>query len=121
MDTWLQVMPQIIARIHTRSPAVKRQIRELLLRIGAAHPQAYPNLIPWSTPLSSPGLPQSHALAYPNLMPWPTPILSPGLPQSHALAVALTLISNPMSDLSSNPCPNNTISNPGSNPSYSGP
>eukprot|EP00658_Telonema_sp_P-2_P072468 TRINITY_DN615_c0_g1_i2.p1 TRINITY_DN615_c0_g1~~TRINITY_DN615_c0_g1_i2.p1 ORF type:complete len:948 (-),score=153.17 TRINITY_DN615_c0_g1_i2:478-3321(-) len=40
VDTWLSVMPQIIARAHTRSETVRAQITELLSRIGAQHPQA---------------------------------------------------------------------------------
>eukprot|EP00656_Telonema_subtile_P051269 TRINITY_DN6855_c0_g1_i1.p1 TRINITY_DN6855_c0_g1~~TRINITY_DN6855_c0_g1_i1.p1 ORF type:complete len:1752 (-),score=590.30 TRINITY_DN6855_c0_g1_i1:111-5366(-) len=40
VDTWLSVMPQIIARAHTRSETVRDQICELLSRIGAQHPQA---------------------------------------------------------------------------------
>ena len=40
VDTWLSVMPQIIARAHTRSEKVRDQISDLLSRIGAQHPQA---------------------------------------------------------------------------------
>ena len=38
VDTWLQVIPQLIARIH--SPTVKDQIFQLLCRIGEKHQQA---------------------------------------------------------------------------------
>ena len=40
VDTWLQVIPQLIARIHTQSPSVKRLIHQLLADVGKAHPQA---------------------------------------------------------------------------------
>eukprot|EP01083_Nonionella_stella_P022317 61746_1 len=40
IDTWLVVIPQIIARIHTGQPQVRRLIHELLSKIGRAHPQA---------------------------------------------------------------------------------
>ena len=40
MDTWLQVIPQIVARIDIGKDNVRRQIRELLIRIGKAHPQS---------------------------------------------------------------------------------
>lgn len=40
IDTWLAVIPQIIARIHTSSPEVRRLIHSLLVRIGKHHPQA---------------------------------------------------------------------------------
>lgn len=39
-DTWLVVIPQIIARIHISAPQVRRQISTLLCRIGETHPQA---------------------------------------------------------------------------------
>lgn len=47
IDTWLVVIPQIIARIHTQVEPVKRLIRMLLVRIGRHHPQAlmYPLLV----------------------------------------------------------------------------
>lgn len=47
IDTWLAVIPQIIARIHTSSVAVRRLIHSLLVRIGRHHPQAlmYPLLV----------------------------------------------------------------------------
>jgi len=40
VDTWLSVIPQIIARIHTSQPAIRDLIHDLFHRIGAAHPQA---------------------------------------------------------------------------------
>jgi len=39
IDTWLQVLPQIIARIHTSVKPVRRLIHELLMKVGRAHPQ----------------------------------------------------------------------------------
>ncbi|KAF8309257.1 phosphatidylinositol 3-kinase [Clavulina sp. PMI_390] len=40
VDTWLEVVPQIIARIQTPSANVRRLINTLLIDIGKAHPQA---------------------------------------------------------------------------------
>ena len=40
IDNWLQVIPQIIARIHSPVAAVRRLIKELLCNVGKAHPQA---------------------------------------------------------------------------------
>ncbi|KAJ3290058.1 phosphatidylinositol kinase- protein kinase tor1 [Borealophlyctis nickersoniae] len=40
IDTWLQVIPQLIARIHTPSPHVRRLIHQLLSDVGKEHPQA---------------------------------------------------------------------------------
>ncbi|KAL6771425.1 TOR1 [Auxenochlorella protothecoides x Auxenochlorella symbiontica] len=47
IDTWLVVIPQVIARIHTNSYPVRRLIHSLLVRIGRFHPQAlmYPLLV----------------------------------------------------------------------------
>ncbi|KAH7427558.1 hypothetical protein KP509_10G049100 [Ceratopteris richardii] len=47
IDTWLVVLPQIIARIHSNIPAVRELIQSLLIRIGSGHPQAlmYPLLV----------------------------------------------------------------------------
>eukprot|EP01156_Anaeramoeba_ignava_P023638 Anaeramoba_ignava/c21679_g1_i1.p1 GENE.c21679_g1_i1~~c21679_g1_i1.p1 ORF type:complete len:2020 (+),score=411.29 c21679_g1_i1:2184-8243(+) len=47
IDIWLQVIPQIIARITTPSDLVKNLIRHLLNEIGKAHPQAlvYPLIV----------------------------------------------------------------------------
>ncbi len=39
-DTWLQVIPQLIARIHTPVHAVRKLLHELVDRIGKKHPQA---------------------------------------------------------------------------------
>ena len=40
IDTWLQVIPQILARIHSPSFAVRRLILQLLSAVGKKHPQA---------------------------------------------------------------------------------
>ncbi|CAN0459461.1 unnamed protein product, partial [Hapterophycus canaliculatus] len=39
VDTWLGVVPQLIARVHTVSPRITRLLRVLLVRIGRKHPQ----------------------------------------------------------------------------------
>jgi FKBP12-rapamycin complex-associated protein len=47
INTWLAVIPQIVARIHSNSPPVRRLIHRLLVRVGRQHPQAllYPLLV----------------------------------------------------------------------------
>jgi FKBP12-rapamycin complex-associated protein len=40
LDTWLQVLPQLIARIENLEPAVQATLHELLARLGRIHPQA---------------------------------------------------------------------------------
>ncbi|KAF8034900.1 hypothetical protein BT93_C1046 [Corymbia citriodora subsp. variegata] len=47
INTWLVVLPQIIARIHSNNRAVRELIQALLIRIGLSHPQAlmYPLLV----------------------------------------------------------------------------
>jgi FKBP12-rapamycin complex-associated protein len=40
IDTWLQVIPQIIARMDASNATVRTQINELLSRISKEHPQA---------------------------------------------------------------------------------
>ena len=40
VDTWLQVIPQIIARIHSPSEPVRNLVKELLRMVGVHHPQA---------------------------------------------------------------------------------
>lgn len=39
INTWLVVLPQIIARIHSNNRAVRELIQSLLVRIGQSHPQ----------------------------------------------------------------------------------
>ena len=47
IDTWLAVIPQIVARIHTHVIPVRNLIYQLLIRVGRQHPQAvlYPLLV----------------------------------------------------------------------------
>ncbi|RKP13354.1 hypothetical protein BJ684DRAFT_10183 [Piptocephalis cylindrospora] len=40
IDTWLQVIPQLIARIHAPSVTVRRGVNQLLSDVGRQHPQA---------------------------------------------------------------------------------
>uniref|UniRef100_A0A0W0G7G9 non-specific serine/threonine protein kinase n=1 Tax=Moniliophthora roreri TaxID=221103 RepID=A0A0W0G7G9_MONRR len=40
IDTWLHVIPQIIARIQTPNALIRRRIRSVLITIGKHHPQA---------------------------------------------------------------------------------
>lgn len=40
IDTWLEVIPQLIARINQKSPKVRQLIHNLLCEVGKAHPQA---------------------------------------------------------------------------------
>jgi hypothetical protein len=40
VDTWLAVVPQLIARVHVRTPRVAALLLQLLTRIGREHPQA---------------------------------------------------------------------------------
>ncbi|KAA8491164.1 Target of rapamycin [Porphyridium purpureum] len=39
-DMWLEVVPQMIARLHAPLPSVQEGLKNLLIRIGSAHPQA---------------------------------------------------------------------------------
>ncbi|CAG8550536.1 9156_t:CDS:10, partial [Ambispora leptoticha] len=40
IDTWLEVIPQLIARIHAQNPNVRKLIHQLLAEVGKEHPQA---------------------------------------------------------------------------------
>ncbi|KAJ1324782.1 serine/threonine-protein kinase mTOR [Microdochium nivale] len=40
VDTWLEVIPQLIARINQPNPTVRKTINSLLSTVGQAHPQA---------------------------------------------------------------------------------
>jgi FKBP12-rapamycin complex-associated protein len=55
IDTWLQVIPQIVARIHSNSSPVRQLIHQLLVRVGRKHPQAllYPLLVACKSQSSS--------------------------------------------------------------------
>jgi hypothetical protein len=39
-DHWLAVVPQLIARIHIKSPEISGMLRKLLTKVATAHPQA---------------------------------------------------------------------------------
>jgi FKBP12-rapamycin complex-associated protein len=54
IDTWLAVIPQLIARIHTPNTNIRTLLVELLCRIGSAHPQAlvYPLTVASKSPSS---------------------------------------------------------------------
>uniref|UniRef100_A0A6B2FWP2 Serine/threonine-protein kinase mTOR (Trinotate prediction) n=1 Tax=Myxobolus squamalis TaxID=59785 RepID=A0A6B2FWP2_MYXSQ len=41
IDNWLQVLPQLIARIDTPKHKVRRMIQHLLVKVGNHHPQAF--------------------------------------------------------------------------------
>ncbi len=40
IDTWLSVIPQLIARIHTNNASIRKLVHQLLIEIGKHHPQA---------------------------------------------------------------------------------
>ena len=40
VETWLEVIPQLIARIHTPTVEIKLLLQSLLIKVGRAHPQA---------------------------------------------------------------------------------
>jgi serine/threonine-protein kinase mTOR len=52
LDAWLGVLPQLIARIHTRESPVRSLLDSLLCSLGARHPQAL--VYPLSVALKSP-------------------------------------------------------------------
>ena len=52
IDTWLGVLPQLLARIHIKSPPIRTVLNKLLVRLGAKHPQAL--IYPLSVLLKSP-------------------------------------------------------------------
>ncbi|KAJ7779782.1 phosphatidylinositol 3-kinase [Mycena metata] len=55
IDTWLQVIPQIIARIQTPHASIRRHINNLLTDLGKSHPQAliYPLTVGSKSPSES--------------------------------------------------------------------
>ncbi|KAF7350698.1 Serine/threonine-protein kinase TOR [Mycena sanguinolenta] len=55
IDTWLPVIPQIIARIQTPHASVRRNINNLLTEVGKSHPQAliYPLTVGSKSPSES--------------------------------------------------------------------
>jgi FKBP12-rapamycin complex-associated protein len=54
VDTWLEVIPQLIARINQPDPVVRHTIHQLLSEVGRAHPQAlvYPLTVAAKSQLS---------------------------------------------------------------------
>lgn len=52
IEAWLGVLPQLLARIHIKSPSVRSVLHPLLIRLGAQHPQAL--MYPLSVLLKSP-------------------------------------------------------------------
>mmetsp|Transcript_20902 Transcript_20902/g.45314 ORF Transcript_20902/g.45314 Transcript_20902/m.45314 type:complete len:3366 (+) Transcript_20902:339-10436(+) len=54
IEAWLGVLPQLLARISIKSPAVRSVLHPLLVRLGAKHPQAL--MYPLSVLLKSPVL-----------------------------------------------------------------
>ena len=59
VDTWLEVIPQMIARISAPSPRVRRLIHHLLADVGTAHPQAL--VYPLTVATKSPSAVRMHA------------------------------------------------------------
>ncbi|KAJ3911267.1 FAT domain-containing protein, partial [Lentinula edodes] len=55
VDNWLEVIPQIIARIQTRTPPIKQAIHNILVDIGKHHPHAliYPLIVASKSPSQS--------------------------------------------------------------------
>eukprot|EP00978_Attheya_sp_CCMP212_P001865 scaffold3858_cov55-Attheya_sp.AAC.1 len=60
VENWLGVLPQLLARIHIKSPSVRSVLHPLLTRLGAKHPQAL--MYPLSVLLKSP-VPEQKAAA----------------------------------------------------------
>lgn len=52
IETWLGVLPQLLARIHIKSPAIRSVLHPLLVRLGEKHAQAL--MYPLSVLLKSP-------------------------------------------------------------------
>ncbi|KAF2644919.1 ARM repeat-containing protein [Massarina eburnea CBS 473.64] len=40
IDTWLEVIPQLLARINQPNPTIRQSIHQLLIEVGKVHPQA---------------------------------------------------------------------------------
>lgn len=55
IDVWLQVLPQLIARLHVSSPNVRKTIHQLLIDVGKAHPQALMYPLSVAAKAESPG------------------------------------------------------------------
>ncbi len=52
IEAWLGVLPQLLARIHMKSPSVRSVLHPLLIRLGKKHPQAL--MYPLSVLMKSP-------------------------------------------------------------------
>eukprot|EP00980_Cylindrotheca_fusiformis_P012607 scaffold3084_cov144-Cylindrotheca_fusiformis.AAC.55 len=52
IETWLGVLPQLLARIHIKNPSIRSVLHPLLIRLGEKHPQAL--MYPLSVLLKSP-------------------------------------------------------------------
>ncbi len=52
IEAWLGVLPQLLARIHIKSQAIRSVLHSLLIRLGTKHPQAL--MYPLSVLLKSP-------------------------------------------------------------------
>lgn len=52
LEAWLGVLPQLLARIHIRTPSVRSVLHPLLVRLGERHPQAL--MYPLSVLIKSP-------------------------------------------------------------------
>ncbi len=54
IEAWLGVLPQLLARIHMKSPSVRSVLHPLLIRLGKKHPQAlmYPLSVLVKSPVS---------------------------------------------------------------------
>jgi FKBP12-rapamycin complex-associated protein len=52
LESWLGVLPQLLARIHIQSPSIRSSLHGLLTRLGTKHPQAL--MYPLSVLLKSP-------------------------------------------------------------------
>ena len=55
VDTWLNVIPQLVARIHIENVRIKKQLVSLLTILTKAHPQAliYPLTVSASSEIQS--------------------------------------------------------------------
>jgi serine/threonine-protein kinase mTOR len=62
IDTWLMVVPQMMARLHTGEKEIINPLTDLLIKVGRNHPQAlmYPLLVRTCSISSSLSLHQCH-------------------------------------------------------------
>lgn len=59
VETWLHVIPQLIARIDTHQPLIQSLIKKLLVDVGKVHPQAL--VYPLTVAAASPDLQRKNA------------------------------------------------------------